>query len=130
MKKLNYLFALLAAGTLIGCQQTTTATDNHAAVVGQYQGTLPCADCEGIKTSLSLNEDKSFNLTSEYLGKKDATFTENGIYTIANQVITLNTPASGEKSYYKITPKGLAVSDEQGTINSGENAADYILQKQ
>lgn len=36
---------------------------------GEYEGVLPCADCEGIKTELELKNDKSYELSQEYLGK-------------------------------------------------------------
>lgn len=42
-----------------------TSLDWH----GEYKGVLPCADCEGIKTELELNADKTYELTQEYLGK-------------------------------------------------------------
>ncbi|WP_065237192.1 copper resistance protein NlpE [Gallibacterium genomosp. 3] len=129
MKKytLNAVVAL-ASIAIFGCQTVTTPQANPVA--GKYLGTLPCADCDGIKTTLFLNPDKSFNLKSEYLGKPDAVFTENGIYTIENQLITLKASADGEKHYYKITDQGLAVSDQQGHINTDENSKDYLLKKQ
>lgn len=34
---------------------------------GQYEGVLPCADCPGIKTILSLNLDKTYTLEETYL---------------------------------------------------------------
>src|SRR5690554_2181081 len=34
---------------------------------GTYSGVLPCADCEGIQTELTLKEDGNYILTSEYL---------------------------------------------------------------
>lgn len=47
---------------------------------GTYEGTLPAADCEGIKTILVINEDKTYTLKSEYIGREDATFETSGIY--------------------------------------------------
>lgn len=38
---------------------------------GTYYGQLPCADCEGIETSLSLSKDLSYVLTMRYIGKPD-----------------------------------------------------------
>ena len=36
----------------------TTGDNSKTSVdwVGKYEGTLPCADCEGIKTTLTLNK--------------------------------------------------------------------------
>ena len=47
---------------------STAVVDMHNAensldIEGTYTGTLPAADCPGIKTTLTLNNDKSFTLT-------------------------------------------------------------------
>jgi uncharacterized lipoprotein NlpE involved in copper resistance len=36
---------------------------------GTYAGTLPCADCEGIRTELVLGSDGRYTLRRTYLGK-------------------------------------------------------------
>ncbi|KGN99661.1 hypothetical protein HR11_05380 [Porphyromonas macacae] len=99
---------------------------------GIYEGTLPCADCEGIKTTLTINEDTTYTLISEYLGKKDNNvFETSGVYNIINEnVIELVTPSSGEKTYYKILDNSsVALCDDKGTLNEGELAAHYILKR-
>lgn len=66
---------------------------------GTYEGTLPAADCEGIKTILVINEDKTYTLKSEYIGREDATFETSGIYhIIGDSIMELVTPSSGEKT--------------------------------
>ena len=74
---------------------------------GTYEGTLPAADCEGIKTTLTLNKDKTYILRSEYIGE-------------------------GEKSatFYKILDGSkLMLSDKEGSINQGILSEHYILKK-
>jgi copper homeostasis protein (lipoprotein) len=39
---------------------------------GTYRGVLPCADCEGIETVITLAEDGSFREHTRYLGRQDA----------------------------------------------------------
>src|SRR5690606_36185473 len=36
---------------------------------GTYEGILPCADCEGIKTTIVLNQEETFTYTAEYMNK-------------------------------------------------------------
>lgn len=115
-------------------QQEAPATSEMQAPVayyGTYEGTLPCADCEGIKTLLTINEDTTYALKSEYLGKKEAIFEESGTYNVLNgDVIELVTPSSGEKTYYKILEGAVALTaDSTGTLNDGELAEHYILKK-
>ena len=97
---------------------------------GTYEGTLPCADCGVIKTTLTVNADSTYYLKSEYLGVKDGVFETNGVYNLLNgDLLELITPSSGEKTYYKIQENAVVLSDEQGTINEGELAEYYVLKK-
>lgn len=45
----------------------------------EYEGIIPCADCEGIKMTLKIADDfQSYELIEEYLGKDDNVFKESG----------------------------------------------------
>ena len=62
--------------------QTTTAAvpDMHTAetsldYLGTYEGTLPAADCPGIRTTLTLNPDSTYALHMKYINR-DAEFDE------------------------------------------------------
>lgn len=48
--------------------------------IGVYEGVTPCADCEGIKTRLSLAKEGFFKLELEYLGKSNRVFMEQGTF--------------------------------------------------
>ena len=64
-------------------REIKTESQAHTSnLFGTYEGTLPAADCEGIKTILVINEDKTYTLKSEYIGREDATFETSGIYHI------------------------------------------------
>ena len=52
--------------------------------VGEFSGKLPCADCPGIETKLTLNEDGSFLLDETYLEKKDGQFNAKGSYEVSD----------------------------------------------
>ena len=118
-------------------EQATETTEEVVTVnetpayVGTFEGTLPCADCDGIKTVLTINEDTTYSLSSEYLGKKDGLFEQSGVYSLVmdGQVLELVTPSTGDKIYYRIVDNGVAVSDAEGTVNEGERAQDYVLTK-
>lgn len=54
-----------------------------------YEGTIPCADCQGIQMRLKLenisgSDDKSYELTETYIGTKDGDriYQSRGIYQI------------------------------------------------
>ena len=44
----------------------STAAQPDAQWIGRYYGVLPCASCEGIETTLILQEDGSYLLTETY----------------------------------------------------------------
>lgn len=54
--------------------EETIINDSHNAQnsldwAGTYKGVIPCADCEGIQTELTLNKDMSYVLKTNYMGK-------------------------------------------------------------
>ncbi len=111
-------------------EATTEVATKSNDFYGTYEGTLPCADCGGIKTILTVNADSTYYLRSEYLGVKDGVFETNGVYNLLNgDLLELITPSSGEKTYYKIQENAVVLSDEQGTVNQGELAEYYVLKK-
>ena len=83
------------------------------------------------RTTLKINSDTTYELRSEYLGRKDGVFEESGIYNIVGEnIIELVTPSSGEKTFYKILDGSVALSDSLGTLNGSELAEHYILKRQ
>ena len=97
-------------------------------MTGTFEGTLPAASSEGIRTSLTVNADSTYSYKQEYIGEKDANFETSGVYhLIGKDLIELVTPSSREKTYYKRVETGYMLSDSLGTVNQGELAKHYIL---
>lgn len=96
---------------------------------GIYRGTIPCADCEGIKTTVYLMRNNTFKTIQEYLGKEDATFERSGKYTWneAGNTVTLQT--GNEKSIYFVGENTLTQLNQDGSKVMGVLAANYILTK-
>lgn len=112
---------------------STQVADMHTAensldIAGTYTGTFPAADCPGIKTTLTINNDKTFTLISDYIDRKDATFTETGTYTIEGNMLTLTT--DGQPQYYKIGENTLTHLDGDKKEVTGELASWFVLKKQ
>ncbi|MDR3273260.1 MAG: copper resistance protein NlpE [Flavobacteriaceae bacterium] len=110
--------------------QTSTAVADLTQIEGAYKGTIPCADCEGIKTELTLNADQTYTLSETYLGgKSDGKPLESkGKYTFdaATQKIVLD---NADKTEYKADGGKLIRLDTDGNEITGQNAAYYILSK-
>lgn len=144
MRKLMFMAGI--ALTLAACggkntQPTAKAdstqvagTDSAAAdtsYCGTYRGTLPAADCPGIKTVLTISSDSTYNLSSDYIGKKGGQFVTSGVYHMkAGKLIELVTPSSGERTYYKVKDsKSVVMTDSLGNEPEGETAKLYVLTK-
>ena len=121
---------------------TTRAADTTAPVAdnsmnsldwqGTYKGVVPCADCEGIETIITLGSDLSYTLTLNYKGKKDAKpFEKKGSFTwnTAGTTITLGGITDGATQYI-VGENKLIQLDLQGNRITGENAGKYELVKQ
>jgi copper homeostasis protein (lipoprotein) len=97
---------------------------------GVYQGTLPCADCEGIKTKITLMKDNTFRHSSTYLGRDEKIFTENGTFSWADNgsdIILKND--EGKIRQYKVGENVLFHLDQEGQIITSELAEMYVLNK-
>ena len=97
---------------------------------GIYKGTIPCADCEGIQTELTLMEDGAFERRTTYLGKDGGTRSEKGNFTWndAGSVVTL-TFEDGETQQYQVGENMLFHLDREGNRITGDLADNYTLMK-
>lgn len=129
---------LLALLTVAGFSCKTPATSNSLPTGdnsmtsldwnGVYTGVMPCADCEGIETTLQLMKDKTYKLTRIYKGKSSEPFTSSGTFTWdANGA---NIQLSGEEpGKFKVGENLLMQLDQDGNRITGELADKYVLTK-
>ena len=80
--------------------------DSHTAetsldYLGTYEGTLPGADCPGIRTTIVLAADGSYALHMEYL-ERDSAFDEKGTFKVEGNLLTLTPSDGGQIGYYKV----------------------------
>src|SRR5690554_2899466 len=62
---------------------TLSSPDMHTSEIsldweGRYTGLLPCADCEGIETTVNLLGDQTFIMREIYIGKGEDPIEETG----------------------------------------------------
>lgn len=115
---------------------TVLAKDNHNSAnsvdwAGVYKGVVPCGDCDGIETLLTLNPDNSYQLSLTYLGKDATAFKQQGNFEWDAQgsVLRLLNQKDGP-ALYKVGENQLSQLDMQGQLITGSLAANYRLQKQ
>lgn len=100
-------------------------------VAGTYEGTLPAADCPGIKTVLTINADSTYELKQDYIERKDGHDEASGVLQVLNgNVLMLVRPSSGEHTFYKVKDsKSIVMTDSLGNEAEGEMAKLYVLTK-
>ena len=150
MKNKIYLFAVLLL--IFNCKNQTnkqkkidtntikTETDYNSGnahnskksldYYGTYKGIIPCADCEGIKTSLILNKENSYIRAIQYLGKEVKTASDKGLFTWNKNVSIITiTSSSGGTQMYKVGENMLLHLDKEGNIIQGDLSKNYKLTK-
>lgn len=148
----HFLLVTFSAIFLAACSSNTdktedATTDTTAAPVstitgdnsmnsldwaGVYKGTVPCADCEGIETTITIANDSSYVLSLNYLGKKGAAPIEKkGTFSwnAAGNTITLNGITDGANQYL-VGENRLIQLDLNGERINGDLAKKYELGKQ
>ncbi|WP_291855787.1 META domain-containing protein [Marinilabilia sp.] len=81
------LFATIALTTTISCSKKTsgkvTSTNESEQIeedmTGVYTGLLPCIDCPGIETTITVNPDNSYEISQVYTEKDSVPFISSGL---------------------------------------------------
>lgn len=118
-------------------EDSTSMVDEHNAQTsldwkGTYEGVLPCADCEGIKTELELNDDNTYELETEYLGaKEELKETQKGtfIWVDGNNIQLEGLKDENASKMYKIEENKVRFLNKDGSLVEGELAEHYVLTK-
>ncbi|UYZ62703.1 copper resistance protein NlpE N-terminal domain-containing protein [Hymenobacter weizhouensis] len=99
---------------------------------GTYSGTLPCADCPGIRTELTLNQDLTYRLRTLYLGKGTGKPIEaTGVFRWDDAGRTVRLPGLDDQpAHYLVGENQLIQLDKNGQRITGSLAEKYVLRKQ
>ena len=126
--------AVISLFTLMGCNnraEVDTLSPAQAAELKpmpqSWRGVLPCADCEGIETSLFLEKDGTWVMNERYLGAREepSSFASYGTWARTADKLVL-TDSKGEKSYYRAKGDALEMLDREG--NPIESQFNYTLE--
>ncbi len=149
MKSKLMIFAVMSLALMTSCNGNKTAQNvvnndsvnvadtavnenvDLASVAGTYEGTLPAADCPGIKTVLTINADKTYELKQDYIDRKDGHDEASGVLELLDgNVLMLVRPSSGEHTFYKVKDdKSIIMTDSLGNEPEDDMAKLYVLTK-
>lgn len=98
---------------------------------GLYYGFLPCDDCNGVKTTLALNQNGSYVLITQYIGRSEREFVEKGKFSWGDKSDTIvltprNKPAAQQ---YFVGENMLVQLDKNGNRVTGKLGDRYILRR-
>lgn len=123
------LISLGACATVVNNETIASMGDNSMNSLdwaGSYKGTMPCADCEGIETLITLKQDGTYVSQSKYLGKGDGkVFTETGKFAWSKDGSTIL--ADGMR--LKVGENHITWLDGEGKVIIGDLAKMFILAK-
>ena len=139
--KTSFLGIMTVALILLSCnsgnnkQKTINPSEHNAKntldVDGKYVGVLPCADCEGIETSIILSPENAFVLETNYLGFEDNKHRKiSGKYTWHELGNTIILEGIDVPNQYFVGENQLFHLDMEGKKITGDLAEKYILKKQ
>jgi len=134
---------ILGATAFISCNNTKNSkpVDETAIVAdghnsrnsidyqGTYTGTMPCADCSGIRTEITLNGNSyKMKMTYEGVDESNNTFESSGTFSWDNDglIITLGDDKSEQ---YLVGENQLIALNQDGEKITGDLAHMYILKK-
>lgn len=99
---------------------------------GTYTGTIPCDDCEGRQTTITLNRDLSFSAKATYLGKSTAPYEAQGTFKWLDDGtrIKMNGIDPAFMPYiFMVGENQIMCLNETGDAFTGKLAARYALKK-
>jgi heat shock protein HslJ/uncharacterized lipoprotein NlpE involved in copper resistance len=136
--KAAFMICILAA-SLAGCASYRNAGDpalakrpdmhtsqNSLDWAGVYEGVLPCADCPGIETRLTLSRDGSYELSTRYLDRQAAPRIVRGQFAwdAGGNAIALD--ANGDGQRFAVGEGRLSQLDRDGSP-AGTQSANRVL---
>lgn len=116
----------IAVFLFTGCSFKSDSAQRTLDYEGVYVGTLPCADCEGIRTLIKLFAQNVYEKEVVYLGEKVDTYFSRGTYSwdSSGNIIHLD-----DATAYFVKKDKLYVLDKNGKIIQGQLQHRYILSK-
>jgi uncharacterized lipoprotein NlpE involved in copper resistance len=131
MKKsiLIVFFALLSMN-FFSCGTSNKNLKNSLDWAGVYTGVIPAASSEGIKVEMTLNNDGTYRVNYQYLGKgDDDVFAHTGTFKWNNDGNTVILDSEEIPPYYKVGENTLIQLDMRGKKIVGNLADNYVLKK-
>ena len=100
---------------------------------GNYKGTTPCSDCDGIQVVIQLRKDQTYKTISKYLGAGNEVYEVEGKFfwkKEGNYIAMVSGLNPTDTSFALLSKDKLTLLDQKGKRVTGTDAAFYILTKE
>jgi Uncharacterized lipoprotein NlpE involved in copper resistance len=109
------------------------APDMHSSQMaldwaGTYVGTLPCADCPGVRETLVLHKDQTYALSTHYVDRPGSAFSRSNSFTWVNGH-TIRLEGMQQPMYFRVGENQLIQLGIDGQPITGPLAAKMVLKK-
>ena len=110
---------------------TTKPADMHNSRnslnwAGVYEGVLPCADCPGVRTRLTLQRDGSYQLVTQAQGSQNAAKSVSGVFTWQPSGNAITLDEHGGRRQYSVGEGRLTLLRDSGGTSQAP-AANLVL---
>jgi len=96
---------------------------------GTYEGTLPCADCPGIRVRLVLMQDGTYELQTRYLDRQASPTVVRGTFAWEPDGSSIRLDKAGDEQRYFVAEGRLIQLYQDGTRPTGPMAPHYELKQ-
>lgn len=130
-KTLNFIMGNMALMRFEKASIDIHNSQNSLDWQGIYTGLIPCADCEGIETQITLNANMTFVVKSKYLSKGNSEIVEdkgNFCWDKSGGSVSFE-GLKGKPFEYKVEENRLIQLDMNGEIINGTLTKKYELKK-
>jgi len=130
MKK--YIFVLSIICLLLNACNSDGNVQNSLDWEGSYFGVIPCADCSGIETFITLNANETYYISWKYREKENTANQNVGTFrwdANGNTIVLGNIDEGRYPTRYKVGKNQLIQLDMAGNVITGNLAQNYILAK-
>lgn len=125
MKRFSlFVVSLFMLAALAACSK---APKNDTPPQGMYTGTIPCADCAGIKYAVTFNPDGTVVDTSLYENTDGASLSEAGTWKMEKGIVTVTFPFD-TKYFIVKSPDAIEMTNKEGK-RSESMSEQYTLKK-
>jgi uncharacterized lipoprotein NlpE involved in copper resistance len=128
-KNILIIFFVLLSMNFFSCGASNKNLKNNLDWAGVYTGVLPGADSEGINVEMILNNDGTYTVNYQYIGKSDDVFAHAGTFKWNNDGNTVILDSKEIPPYYKVGENILIQLDMDGEIIGGDLASNYVFKK-